>query len=296
MDRHRVRPHARRLPAARRPDGRPLGQAPHATDGTDTALVRLTARGRGGIRRAPDRRPGPAGLRGGASPTGRPLDPRRNFRGRRRAQSRARDLRRRHRDVGVGRGDRQWSAHRRPRLALGLLHQRSGRRPLIAMAAIFLAVDARTVRRVRRDAVRFRADRSAVPVTAGARLVGAQPHAGGGEPLGVLHVGAVFSFIFLGSLLMQQVLGYSPTRTGVAWLATSATSFMAAAITGAKLVAVVGVRRLLVAGLSLIAISALLLTRVPAGGDFATDLLPALLLAGVAGGLSAPSASTPRSG
>ncbi len=108
--------------------------------------------------------------------------------------------------------------------------------------------------------------------------------------------GAVFSFIFLGSLLMQQVLGYSPTRTGVAWLATSATSFMAAAITGAKLVAVVGVRRLLVAGLSLLAISALLLTRVPAGGDFATDLLPALLLAGVAGGLSAPSASTPRSG
>src|SRR6266568_4286911 len=49
-------------------------------------------------------------------------------------------------------------------------------------------VDAGTVRRVRGDAVRFRADRSAVPVTAGARLVGAQPHAGGGEPLGVLHV------------------------------------------------------------------------------------------------------------
>ena len=102
--------------------------------------------------------------------------------------------------------------------------------------------------------------------------------------------GAFFSFIFLGSLLMQQVLGYSPTRTGVAWLATSATSFFAAAITGAKLVAVVGVRRLLVAGLSLLAISALLLTRVPAGGDFVTDLLPALLLAGVAGGMGAPAA------
>jgi EmrB/QacA subfamily drug resistance transporter len=102
--------------------------------------------------------------------------------------------------------------------------------------------------------------------------------------------GALFSFIFLGSLLMQQVLGYSPTRTGVAWLATSATSFVAAAITGAKLVAVVGVRRLLVAGLSLLAISALLLTRIQAGGDFATDLLPALFLAGTAGGLSAPAA------
>src|SRR5436190_3661283 len=102
--------------------------------------------------------------------------------------------------------------------------------------------------------------------------------------------GAIISFIFLGSLLMQQVLGYSPTRTGVCWLATTATSFIAAAITGARLVAVVGVRRLLVLGQSLLAISALLLTRVPAGGDFATDLLPALLLAGVAGGMAAPAA------
>jgi predicted MFS family arabinose efflux permease len=102
--------------------------------------------------------------------------------------------------------------------------------------------------------------------------------------------GAFFAFLFLGSLLMQQVLGYSPTRTGVAWLATSATSFIAAAITGAKLVAEVGVRRLLVVGLSLLAISGVLLTHVHAGGNFATDLLPALVLAGVAGGLSAPAA------
>ena len=102
--------------------------------------------------------------------------------------------------------------------------------------------------------------------------------------------GAFFAFIFLGSLLMQQVLGYSPTQTGVAWLATTATSFVAAAITGSKLVAVLGVRRLLVVAQSLLAISVLLLTRIPVGGDFATDLLPALLLAGVAGGMAAPAA------
>jgi MFS family permease len=102
--------------------------------------------------------------------------------------------------------------------------------------------------------------------------------------------GAFFSFLFLGSLLMQQVLAYSPTRTGVAWLATAATSFFAAAITGAKLVDVVGVRRLLVAGLSLLSISALLLTQVHAGAHYATDLLPALLLAGIAAGMSAPAA------
>ena len=100
--------------------------------------------------------------------------------------------------------------------------------------------------------------------------------------------GGLLSFIFLGSLLMQQVLGYSPTRTGVAWLATTAMSFVAAAVTGAKLAAVVGVRRLLVAGLALLAVSALLLTRIPVGGHYATGLLPAFLLAGLGGGMSAP--------
>src|SRR6266566_3015449 len=58
--------------------------------------------------------------------------------------------------------------------------------------------------------------------------------------------GAFFAFIFLGSLLMQQVLGYSPTLTRETWLATTVMSFFAAGIAGAKLVGVVGVRRLLV--------------------------------------------------
>ena len=102
--------------------------------------------------------------------------------------------------------------------------------------------------------------------------------------------GAFFSFIFLGSLLMQQVLGYSPTRTGAAWLSTSVTAFIASAVAGAGLVARVGVRRLLVTGLTLLTIGMLWLTRVPADADYTTDLLPAFLLAGVAIGLCAPSA------
>jgi EmrB/QacA subfamily drug resistance transporter len=100
---------------------------------------------------------------------------------------------------------------------------------------------------------------------------------------------AFFSFIFLGSLLMQQVLGYSATKTGVSWLATSVTAFIASAFTGAQLVGRFGVRRLLITGLSLLAIGVLWLTRVPADADYLTDLLPALLLAGVAIGLCAPS-------
>jgi MFS family permease len=71
---------------------------------------------------------------------------------------------------------------------------------------------------------------------------------------GFLLFGAIFSFIFLGSLLMQQLLLYSPTRTGLAWLATSLTAFVAAGIAGARLVSAVGVRRLLVVGMALLAL------------------------------------------
>jgi predicted MFS family arabinose efflux permease len=101
--------------------------------------------------------------------------------------------------------------------------------------------------------------------------------------------GAFFSFIFLGSLMMQQVFGYSPTKTGVSWLATSVTAFVASALTGALLVSKVGVRKLLVTGLTLLSIGMLWLARVPADADYMSDLLPAFLLAGVAIGLCAPS-------
>jgi EmrB/QacA subfamily drug resistance transporter len=101
--------------------------------------------------------------------------------------------------------------------------------------------------------------------------------------------GAFFSFIFLASLLMQQVLGYSPTKTGVSWLATSVTAFVASGLTGARLVAKVGVRALLVTGLTVLALAMLWLARVPADADYMSDLLPALLAAGVAIGLCAPS-------
>jgi MFS family permease len=101
--------------------------------------------------------------------------------------------------------------------------------------------------------------------------------------------GAFFSFIFLASLPMQQLLLYSPTKTGVAWLATSVTAFVAAGITGARLVSTFGVRRLLVVGMSLAAVGLWLLTQVSPGANYPEDLLPALLLMGVAIGFSAPS-------
>jgi EmrB/QacA subfamily drug resistance transporter len=101
--------------------------------------------------------------------------------------------------------------------------------------------------------------------------------------------GAFFSFIFLGSLLMQELLGYSPTKTGVAWLATSVMAFVMAGVTGARLVPRFGIRRLVIAGTVLIATGAAWLTRVSPGADYLTALLPAFLVMGVAIGLLGPS-------
>ncbi|MCP2341427.1 MFS transporter [Actinomadura rupiterrae] len=104
----------------------------------------------------------------------------------------------------------------------------------------------------------------------------------------LLAFGALFSFIFLGSLLMQQRLGYSATRTGLAWLATTASSFGVSWAAG-RLAAAVGVRRLLVTGLVLLTAGMLWLTRVPVGASYLTDLLPAFLVAGLGFGVCAPS-------
>jgi len=100
---------------------------------------------------------------------------------------------------------------------------------------------------------------------------------------------AFYGFIFLGSLLMQEILGYSPTRTGAAWLATSVIAFVAAGITGAQLVNKFGVRWLIAAGMTALVLSGLLLSRVPADARYAVDLLPALILGGLGIGLCAPS-------
>jgi EmrB/QacA subfamily drug resistance transporter len=103
--------------------------------------------------------------------------------------------------------------------------------------------------------------------------------------------GSFIAFIFLGSLLMQQLLSYSPTRTGVAWLATSLLAFVAAAVAGAKLVPKFGIRPLLLVGAFLLVLSAILLARIPGGAAYFADIFPAFVLAGMAVGLCGPSLS-----
>ncbi len=98
---------------------------------------------------------------------------------------------------------------------------------------------------------------------------------------------SLLAFIFIGSLLMQQLLGYSPTRTGLYWLATTATVVVVATVSS-RYVGRFGVRGMLLAGLIVIAAGTLWLTRVPANADYLIDLLPAFLLVGAGFGLCGP--------
>ena len=88
---------------------------------------------------------------------------------------------------------------------------------------------------------------------------------------------ALFSMFLMLTLYMQQVLGYSAMKTGVAYLAVAGTSIIWANV-AAALVAKVGVRPLITAGMAILGVGMVLFTQVSVGGSYAADLLPGFLI------------------
>ena len=88
---------------------------------------------------------------------------------------------------------------------------------------------------------------------------------------------ALFSMFLMLTLYMQQVLGYSPMKTGVAYLAVAGTSIIWANV-AAALVSKVGVRPLIASGMAILSIGLLFFTQVSVGGSYVSDLLPGFLI------------------
>ncbi len=88
---------------------------------------------------------------------------------------------------------------------------------------------------------------------------------------------ALFSMFLMLTLYMQQVLGYSAMKTGVAYLAVAGTSIIWANV-AAMLVSRVGVRPLIAGGMAILAVGMLLFTQVSVDGTYATNLLPGFLI------------------
>ncbi|HSE29326.1 MAG TPA: MFS transporter [Candidatus Saccharimonadales bacterium] len=106
--------------------------------------------------------------------------------------------------------------------------------------------------------------------------------------IGLFTFGALFAFIYMTSLYMQQQLHFSPTQTGVAWLVMSVSSFAASIFTGAKLLGRLSIKQLLFISLSAMVVGVLWILRAPAEPMFMLDIVPTLLLMGIGGGMAIP--------
>jgi EmrB/QacA subfamily drug resistance transporter len=93
----------------------------------------------------------------------------------------------------------------------------------------------------------------------------------------VVVAGGLFAMFFFASLYVQEILGYNPLKAGLAFLPVS---FMIAIGAGLaqQLVRKVGVLPVTVFGMVLATAGLFYLSRVPADGSYASDLLPGLLL------------------
>ena len=97
--------------------------------------------------------------------------------------------------------------------------------------------------------------------------------------VGFLLGASFFAFIFIGTLYMQQVLGYSALQAGVAWLAASLTSVALAGL-AQMLVTRVGAGPVMAAGMTLIGGGILWATQVPVHGHFWGALAGPFFVAG----------------
>ncbi|MEV4821088.1 MFS transporter [Micromonospora sp. NPDC049274] len=107
-----------------------------------------------------------------------------------------------------------------------------------------------------------------------------------------LMVAAFFGFQFLLAVELQLVLGLDAAATGWAFLPTPVVIAVTSLGLAGRLIGRWGARAVLLAGLALATIGFLLLTRLPADGGYLGDVLPALVVFGVAGGLTLPSVTT----
>jgi EmrB/QacA subfamily drug resistance transporter len=107
----------------------------------------------------------------------------------------------------------------------------------------------------------------------------------GANVVGFMVGASIFAMFFILSLYMQQVLGYSALKAGVAYLACALTVVVAAGMAG-RLVTHFGVRNILALGLAISGVGLYYFTNVSADGSYWSDLFPGLVIAAVGLGFS----------
>jgi EmrB/QacA subfamily drug resistance transporter len=97
--------------------------------------------------------------------------------------------------------------------------------------------------------------------------------------------GSLISSLFLLTLYLQQVLGYTPLQAGISYLPLAAGVGTATALAN-RWMPTQGPRRLAAVGLTLAAVGLVVVAHAPAHGSYLLNVLPALVLLGSGAGLS----------
>ncbi len=103
---------------------------------------------------------------------------------------------------------------------------------------------------------------------------------------GMLLAGAMFAWFFLSALYLQRVLGYSALQVGLAFLPGTLLWGASSLLLSDKLVMRFGIKPPLLAGLGFYLVALLLFARAPVDGNFFADVLPAMLVLGIGGGIT----------
>ena len=102
----------------------------------------------------------------------------------------------------------------------------------------------------------------------------------GSNAVGFLLGTSFLTFVFLGTLYMQQVLGFSALATGAAWMTASVTSLAFAGLSQ-KVVTRTSPKAVMAFGMTLIGAGMLWAARAPANGSFWRDLAGPFFVAGI---------------
>lgn len=98
-------------------------------------------------------------------------------------------------------------------------------------------------------------------------------------------VAAMFAMFFFLTLYVQNILGFSPSKTGLAFFPVSVVIGIVAGV-ASQIIAKIGYKPLLVVGPFLIGISLFMMAQLPVHGTYLANILPALVVLAVGMGCS----------
>ena len=102
----------------------------------------------------------------------------------------------------------------------------------------------------------------------------------GANAVGALLGAVIFANFFLLTLYVQQVLGFSPLRTGFTFLATAGTAVLSAGVAQA-LTTRFGPKPVMTIGLILLTAAMVWYSQIPVDGSYVSDLLPGYIMVGI---------------